>query len=55
MNPPFHRAMPVDLFGNIMLKVYKKIDEHQGKPVVAIDIMERMTLDALSLGLFGKK
>lgn len=54
MNPPFHRAMPIELFGEIMRKVNNVVDENQGKPLIINDLMERMTLDALSLGLFGK-
>lgn len=55
MNPAFRRAVPVQLFGKLMQKVFGRVDAQQGKPVVLIDLFERMTLDALSLGLFGKQ
>lgn len=54
MNPAFRRAVPIQLFGKLMQKVFEKIDAQQGESVVLIDLFERMTLDALSLGLFGK-
>lgn len=53
MNPAFHRAMPVELFGDLSVKFFKRIDEHQGEPVSVIGLMERLTLDALARGLFG--
>ncbi|KAI8391099.1 cytochrome P450 [Radiomyces spectabilis] len=54
MNPVFNRAMPVNVFGNLMLKVIHKIEnEYQGNNVRVVDLMQRMTLDALGLGVFG--
>ncbi|KAL1928190.1 hypothetical protein VTP01DRAFT_3106 [Rhizomucor pusillus] len=45
--------MPVELFGDLSVKFFKRIDEHQGEPVSVIGLMERLTLDALARGLFA--
>ncbi|KAI8146009.1 cytochrome P-450 cyp509A1, partial [Fennellomyces sp. T-0311] len=45
-NPAFHRSMPVDLFGNLALKLFKTIDSMKN-PIEFHNMMERWTLDAI--------
>ncbi|ORZ22410.1 cytochrome P450 [Absidia repens] len=52
MNPAFHRAMPVQMFGRLMLKGFKNI-EKQDYQVPILDFFQRLTLDALGIAGFG--
>jgi cholesterol 24(S)-hydroxylase len=52
MNPAFHRAMPVQMFGRLLQKGFKNIEE-QGHQVAALDFFQRLTLDALGHAVFG--
>lgn len=51
MNPAIQRAMPVQLLGILVQKVFHVIDQQNGS-VIIIDIMHRLALDALGLALF---
>ncbi|KAG2224183.1 hypothetical protein INT45_001301, partial [Circinella minor] len=57
MNPAFHRSQPVGLFGNLMLEVFRSIDETQanGDHVIIIKVAQRLTLEALGRAVFGFK
>ncbi|KAF7726767.1 cytochrome P450-dit2 [Apophysomyces ossiformis] len=52
MSPVFHRSMPVQLFGNVMTKVFRNIDASDGTVAVP-DLMQRLTLDVIGLSAFG--
>lgn len=53
MNPAFHRIMPVALFGNIVPKAFKIIDQAEGAPVAVASLMQRLTLEMLGKASFG--
>ncbi|KAI8090035.1 cytochrome P450 [Halteromyces radiatus] len=53
MNPAFHRAMPVKLFGRLMQKGFAIIDKQPDHEVGALDFFQRLTLDALGNAGFG--
>ncbi|KAI9490640.1 cytochrome P450 [Zychaea mexicana] len=55
MNPVFHRSMPVALFGHLMPKVFRIIDEAESKDdhVVIVKLTQRLTLEALGKAIFG--
>ncbi|KAI8385815.1 cytochrome P450 [Blakeslea trispora] len=51
MNPAFHRSMPINTFGNVMSRLFQRIDEQpQDFPVTLR--MRDFTLDALGLAAF---
>lgn len=52
MNPAFHRATPVGMFGSLMPKVFRLVEEQPTLP--ALDLMQKLTLDALGKSVFGK-
>lgn len=52
MNPAFHRAMPVQMFGRLLQTGFKNIEE-QGNQVPILDFFQRLTLDALGHAVFG--
>ncbi|KAI8143746.1 cytochrome P450 [Fennellomyces sp. T-0311] len=45
-NPAFHRSMPIDLFGNLTVKLFKTMDAMAG-PIEFHRMMERWTLEAI--------
>ncbi|ORZ01521.1 cytochrome P450 [Syncephalastrum racemosum] len=49
--PAFRRAMPVQLFGELVPKMFDLIDKEHS--TIAIDLMQRFTLDALGLAAFS--
>ncbi|CDS05604.1 hypothetical protein LRAMOSA08132 [Lichtheimia ramosa] len=51
MNPAFHRATPVGMFGSLMPKVFRLVEEQPTLP--ALDLMQKLTLDALGKSVFG--
>ncbi|KAI8063424.1 cytochrome P450 [Gilbertella persicaria] len=51
-NPAFHRSMPVNLFGQLTLKLFDVI-EKDGPKVDFSDLMQRWTLDAIGQAGFG--
>ncbi|RCI04939.1 cytochrome P450-dit2 [Rhizopus stolonifer] len=53
-NPVFHRAMPLDTFGQIASRMFKSMETQypDGKVDVA-DYMRRYALDCLGLGIFN--
>ncbi|KAI9472014.1 MAG: cytochrome P450 [Benjaminiella poitrasii] len=51
-NPAFRRSMPVKLFGELTLDLFKTIEESDGLVDFA-DLMERWTLDAIGRAGFG--
>ncbi|KAI8143288.1 cytochrome P450 [Fennellomyces sp. T-0311] len=51
-NPAFHRSMPIDLFGNLGVKLFNVMDAQEG-PIDFHDMMERWTLDAIGKAGFG--
>ncbi|KAI8391342.1 cytochrome P450 [Radiomyces spectabilis] len=54
MNPPFNRAMPVDAFGTVMLRLYQTIEnDYDGKDVQVMDLMRKVCLATFGLGIFG--
>lgn len=52
MNPAFHRATPVGMFGSLMPKVFRLVEEQPTVPV--LELMQKLTLDALGKSVFGK-
>lgn len=53
-NPAFHRAMPVQLFGNLTLDLFKVLDNQVGESVNVSNLLQRWTLDAIGAAGFGK-
>ncbi|KAI8140565.1 cytochrome P450 [Fennellomyces sp. T-0311] len=53
INPAFHRAMPVELFGQLTQKLFAEIDLKNKSIVDFQNLMTRWTLDALGLAGFG--
>lgn len=51
-NPAFRRSMPVKLFGNLTLQMFK-VMEDMDDVVNVSDLMERWTLDAIGKAGFG--
>ncbi|ORE01264.1 cytochrome P450 [Rhizopus microsporus var. microsporus] len=52
-NPAFHRAMPVETFAQVVLRMFESIDKHHPDGVIdAVSYMKRYTLDCLGLGIF---
>ncbi|CEG83885.1 hypothetical protein RMATCC62417_17751 [Rhizopus microsporus] len=52
-NPAFHRAMPVETFAQVVLRMFESIDKHDPDGVIdAVSYMKRYTLDCLGLGIF---
>ncbi|CDH50142.1 cytochrome p450 [Lichtheimia corymbifera JMRC:FSU:9682] len=51
MNPAFHRATPVGMFGSLMPKVFRLVEEQPTVPV--LELMQKLTLDALGKSVFG--
>ncbi|KAG1139925.1 hypothetical protein G6F37_008607 [Rhizopus arrhizus] len=52
-NPIFQRAMPVETFGNVVLKLFRSVDTLNQDGVIDIaDYAKRYALDCLGLGLF---
>ncbi|KAI8147944.1 cytochrome P450 [Fennellomyces sp. T-0311] len=51
-NPVFHRAMPVDIFGRLAVKLFESIDLQEGH-VNFQDVIKRYTLDVLGRGVLG--
>ncbi|KAI9307943.1 cytochrome P450 [Cunninghamella echinulata] len=52
MNPAFHRSLPVNTFGQLMLTGIKNI-ENNDHQVFILDFFQRLTLDALGKGVLG--
>ncbi|KAG0181209.1 cytochrome P450-dit2 [Apophysomyces sp. BC1034] len=52
IGPVFHRSMPVQLFGSVMPKAFKNIEDKQGTIMVP-ELMHRLTLDVIGLTAFG--
>ncbi|GAA5805405.1 hypothetical protein HPULCUR_010921 [Helicostylum pulchrum] len=53
-NPVFHRAMPVEIFGQIAARMFDKMDsQHVDGQVDVADYMRRYALDCLGLGIFN--
>jgi cytochrome P450 len=52
-NPAFHRSMPVKLFGELTVEMFK-VMETMGETIDFSDMMERWTLDAIGKAGFGK-
>ncbi|KAI8137565.1 cytochrome P450, partial [Fennellomyces sp. T-0311] len=53
INPAFHRAMPVELLGQLTRKLFVEIDNKLKSTVDFHNFMIRWTLDALGLAGFG--
>ncbi|CAO3601125.1 unnamed protein product [Absidia cylindrospora] len=53
VNPAFHKSKPVKLFGTLGHKVFKVVDEANGKPVDVTSLMIRYTLDVIGQAGFG--
>ncbi|KAI8391100.1 cytochrome P450 [Radiomyces spectabilis] len=53
INPAFSRAVPTDALGNVMLRVYKNIDNYDGNRVEVLQLMRLMSLDGAGLAFFG--
>ncbi|ORZ04759.1 cytochrome P450 [Absidia repens] len=53
VNPAFHKSKPVKLFGVLGHKVFKIVDEANGKPIDVTSLMERYTLDVIGQAGFG--
>lgn len=53
-NPAFRRSMPVKLFGNLALELFKSMDTMDGN-IEITDLMERFTLDAIGNAGFGNE
>ncbi|CEI87192.1 hypothetical protein RMCBS344292_01611 [Rhizopus microsporus] len=52
-NPVFHRAMPIETFAQVVLRMFESIDKHDPNGVIdAVSYMKRYTLDCLGLGIF---
>ncbi|KAI8331303.1 cytochrome P450 [Blakeslea trispora] len=51
MNPAFHRSMPIKTFGNVMQRLFKRIDEQPHDFPVTIRL-KNFTLDALGIAVF---
>ncbi|KAI8370151.1 cytochrome P450 [Choanephora cucurbitarum] len=51
MNPAFHRSMPINTFGNLMFRLFDRIDEQPHDFPVSIRL-KNFTLDALGLAAF---
>lgn len=49
MNPAFHKSMPIKMFTTLTHKVFDVLDEANEKPINATKVMERFTLNAISL------
>ncbi|KAI9484646.1 cytochrome P450 [Zychaea mexicana] len=52
-NPVFHRAMPVQVFGNIVSTMFAAIDAEKTADIDFADYMRRYALDCLGLGVFN--
>ncbi|CAO3616489.1 unnamed protein product [Cunninghamella blakesleeana] len=52
INPAFHRTMPIQTFGQLMLSGIKNIESHQDQ-VYILDFYQKLTLDALGKGILG--
>ncbi|KAF7721363.1 cytochrome P450-dit2 [Apophysomyces ossiformis] len=52
MSPVFHRSMPVQLFGDLMTKVFRNIDGGNGTVAVP-GLMKSLALDIVGLSAFG--
>lgn len=51
-NPAFHRSMPVKLFGELTVEMFK-VMETMGETINFSNLTERWTLDALGQAGFG--
>ncbi|RCI03661.1 cytochrome P450-dit2 [Rhizopus stolonifer] len=53
-NPAFQQPMPIETFGNIVLNIFKTIEQNQPDGVIdAVDYMKRYALDGLGSGILG--
>ncbi|KAI8140957.1 cytochrome P450 [Fennellomyces sp. T-0311] len=53
-NPAFHRAMPLQLFGQLTEKLFRVMDvSDNGAQLEVYDLMERWAMDALGQASFG--
>lgn len=52
-NPAFHRSMPVKLFGELTVEMFK-VMETMGETINFSNMMGRWTLEALGKAGFGK-
>ncbi|KAI8877924.1 cytochrome P450 [Backusella circina FSU 941] len=52
INPAFHRAMPLDMFGQLTIQMFDEM-EKLGDTIDFTDMMERFTLDAIGKAGFG--
>ncbi|KAL0140400.1 cytochrome P450 [Mucor lusitanicus] len=53
-NPVFHRAMPIQVFGQITKRMFESMDKQANNDVVDMaDYMRRYALDCLGLGIFN--
>lgn len=53
MNPAFHKALPVNLFGQLSIKTFSMMEQFGLENLSVTAICERMTLDAIGLAGFG--
>ncbi|CAO3625785.1 unnamed protein product [Mucor hiemalis] len=53
MNPVFHRALPVNIFGQLSQKTFGIMEQLGLEDLRVTDFCERMTLDAIGLAGFG--
>ncbi|EPB83718.1 hypothetical protein HMPREF1544_09512 [Mucor circinelloides 1006PhL] len=53
-NPVFHRAMPIEVFGQITKRMFESMDKLNNNDIVDMaDYMKRYALDCLGLGIFN--
>lgn len=45
--------MPVKIFGNLTLKMFKTMEDYDTNTIDVLDLFERLTLDAIGLAGFG--
>jgi hypothetical protein len=53
MNPAFHRALPIGLFGQLSKKTFNIMEQYGLDNLSVTSVCERMTLDAIGLAGFG--
>lgn len=52
-NPAFHRSMPVKLFGELTVELFK-VMENMDETINVSNMMERWTLEVIGKAGFGK-